>query len=320
MHGRIRALSALAFAIVLSILPLLALASPLAKQDGRRDSAGGEYHMVRSVEDLEPEKRAGRQARIADDAAGRRERKRGMPWRDPGEGGGSMLDLVNNGLREPLNVILSSHSDPYILTDVGLRDYVRSIGFSFECLDLHIGELQRANLGDGRGWVEEMYEYRSTSGFGAPGRWVGACWESWEGGNHFRAWKQNGSEANTGAWFLAVSTEKNLQHHHTITPNGYDSGRDQLVRAALEGGKFGSRLWKADVQWIEGMLPRGSDGINHEIEIDGLVAVLTVQRYWTLPPTKPGKGASGEQSSEISSSATVTRTLVRLFKWTLNAG
>lgn len=94
--------------------------------------------------------------------------------------------LVNNGLREPLNVILSSHSDPYILTDSGLRDYVRSIGFSFECLDLHIGELQRANLGDGRGWVEEMYEYRSTSGFGAPGRWVGACWESWEGGNHFR--------------------------------------------------------------------------------------------------------------------------------------
>lgn len=112
------------------------------------------------------------------------------------------------GLREPINTILSGRSDPYILTDRGLRDYVRSIGFSFECLDLHIGDLQRANLGDGAGWQEEMYEYRSTRGFGAPGRWVGACWESWEGGNHFRAWKQNGSEADTGAWFLAVSTEK----------------------------------------------------------------------------------------------------------------
>jgi len=27
------------------------------------------------------------------------------------------------------------------------------------------------------------------------------------GGNHFRAYKQNGTEANSGAWFLAVSKE-----------------------------------------------------------------------------------------------------------------
>lgn len=115
---------------------------------------------------------------------------------------------MNNGLREPINTIISGRSDPYILTDRGLRDYVRSIGFSFECLDLHMGDLQRANLGDGGGWKEEMFEYRSTQGFGAPGRWVGACWESWNGGDHFRVWKQNGTDANTGAWFLAVSNEK----------------------------------------------------------------------------------------------------------------
>lgn len=132
-----------------------------------------------------------------------------MPgWKDPNAGGGSMLDLVGNGLREPINVILSGHSDSYILSDAGLRDYVRTIGFSFECLDLHIGGLQRANLGDGNGWITEMFEFRQTESWGAPGRWIGACWETFRGGNHFRAWKQNGTEANTGAWFLAVSTEK----------------------------------------------------------------------------------------------------------------
>lgn len=181
-------------------------------------------------------------------------------------------------MREPINAIISGHSDPYVLTDAGMRDYVRSIGFSFECLDLHRGGRQRADLGDGNGWREEMFEYRSTQGFSAPGRWVGACWESWDGGNHFRAWKQNGTDANTGAWFLAVSVEKNLRHSHTIDKDGYNAGRDILVQNAMTGGKFKDRLWKADVEWVEGLMPAGSDGINHGIEIDGLTAVLNVQR------------------------------------------
>lgn len=70
---------------------------------------------------------------------------------------------------------------------------------------------------------------------------------------------------------------KNLRHRHTIAPRGYDEGRNDLVAAAMQGGKFGDKLWKADVEWVEGMLPVGSDGINHGIEIDGMVAVLTVQ-------------------------------------------
>lgn len=61
-----------------------------------------------------------------------------------------------------------------------------TIGFSFECLDLHLGGLQRANLGDGTGWTPENFEYRETQWPGSPGRWVGACWESLYGGNHFR--------------------------------------------------------------------------------------------------------------------------------------
>lgn len=70
---------------------------------------------------------------------------------------------------------------------------------------------------------------------------------------------------------------QNLRHRHTIEEDGYNSGRDDLVAAAMQGGRFGDRLWKADVEWVGGMLPVGSDGINHGIEIDGITAVLTVQ-------------------------------------------
>jgi hypothetical protein len=153
-----------------------------------------------------------------DDGDGRG--KPGMPgWVDPRDRGGSMLDLVGNGFREPINAVISGHSDPQILSEAGLRDYVRTIGFSFECLDLHIGGLQRADLGDGNGWITEQFEYRETQPWEAPGRWVGACWESLYGGNHFRVWKQNGTHADTGAWFLAVSKEKvSLYRSEDLTP------------------------------------------------------------------------------------------------------
>lgn len=37
------------------------------------------------------------------------------------------------------------------------------------------------------------------------------------GGNHFRAWKQNGSEADTGAWFLAASKEIDARGNHKVS-------------------------------------------------------------------------------------------------------
>ncbi|MCO5585309.1 hypothetical protein L7F22_039242 [Adiantum nelumboides] len=202
-----------------------------------------------------------------------------MPgWKDPRKKGGSMLDLVGNGLREPINAIISGHSDPYVLSDAGLRDYVRTIGFSFECLDLHLGGLQRANLGDGQGWLTEMFEFRQTESWGAPGRWIGACWETFRGGNHFRVWKQNGTHADTGAWFLAVSLEKDLRHHHTIDDDGYNRGRDLLVEAAQLGGRWKIWKWKAKVQYEDDLLAAGRRGINHDIDQDGRVAILTVHR------------------------------------------
>lgn len=189
-----------------------------------------------------------------------------------------MLDLVGNGLREPINVIISGHSDPQVLTEDGLRDYVRTIGFSFECLDLHLGALQRANLGDGHGWTTELFEFRQTESWGAPGRWIGACWETFRGGNHFRAWKQNGTEANTGAWFLAASMEKDLRHHHTIDDDGYNRGRDALVEAAQIGGRWKIWKWQAKVEWQDDLLSAGRRGINHDIAQDGRVAILKVYR------------------------------------------
>ncbi|KAL4399724.1 hypothetical protein ACI68E_004108 [Malassezia pachydermatis] len=182
-------------------------------------------------------------------------------WADPSEHGGSMLDLVGNGYREPINVIISGQSDRSVLSEQGLLDYVRSIGFSFECLHIHLGGLQHANLGDGNGYVPQLFEYRSLLLHkGAPGAWIGACWESLAGGNHFRVWRQNGTLANTGAWFLAVSQEEDVTQKHTISPNGYDLGRDLLVKAATHGGSFQGHTWRADVDWVTGLLEPGTRG------------------------------------------------------------
>ena len=137
-------------------------------------------------------------------------------WVLPAHGGGSMLDVVGNGFREPINVIISGKSEPRVLCEQGLLDYVRSIGFSFECLHIHLGGLQYANLGDGNGWQPQLFEYRSLIYPGSPGVWLGSCWESLAGGNHFRVWKQNGTEADTGAWFLAVSKEEVRATAHTV--------------------------------------------------------------------------------------------------------
>ncbi|PKI82622.1 hypothetical protein MVES1_003795 [Malassezia vespertilionis] len=217
-------------------------------------------------------------AHVALDDAVRNHRSAEQGWVNPETHGGSMLDLVGNGFREPMNVIISGKSDPSVLSDKGLLDYVRSIGFSFECLHIHLGGLQRSNLGDGAGWKAQLFEYRSLMFPKSLGVWVGSCWESLAGGNHFRVWRQNGTEADTGAWFLAVSKEENVAHKHTIVPNGYDIGRDLLVQAATKGSELFGKRYTASVDWQEGLLAEGANSINHNISIDGRVAVLTVQR------------------------------------------
>ena len=94
---------------------------------------------------------------------------------------------------------------------------------STECLGIHLGDPQCANLGDGNGCVNQTVELREDYGDAS----VGTCLESAIGGNHFRCveddhywlqkthlfcrvFRQNGPSANSGALFLAyVYTQPN---------------------------------------------------------------------------------------------------------------
>ncbi|KAI9443321.1 hypothetical protein H4582DRAFT_1923892 [Lactarius indigo] len=178
-------------------------------------------------------------------------------------------------LGEPLNVILSGLSDPYVLTEEGFREYTKSIGYSNECLGLHIGNIHKADLGDGNGRKPELYLARQAY-FPV---W-GTCWESIAGGHHFRAWRQNGTHADSGAWFIGASKEEHSQKRHKIVKNGYNLGRDWFVERALAGShqKGHNIWWRAELEWRTGLLEPGSKGVNHGIAQDGRVAVLTVFR------------------------------------------
>ncbi|KAG6332001.1 hypothetical protein ID866_7086 [Astraeus odoratus] len=199
--------------------------------------------------------------------------KEELGWSDPRILGGQFIDFTTPRYGEPLNVIISNQSDPFVLTESGFRMYYKSIGFSEECLGLHYGHVHKADLGDGDGRKSEHILARQHY---FP-RW-GTCWESLIGGNHFRAWKQNGTMADTGAWFLGVSKEKDSTKNHMIVPDGYNIGRDLLVQSALAGGSWNGMRWRAVVEWRNGLLEPGYKGINHGIAQDGRIAILTVNR------------------------------------------
>ncbi|BGP18500.1 hypothetical protein JCM10213_001184 [Rhodosporidiobolus nylandii] len=196
-------------------------------------------------------------------------------WYDPRELGGSLLNRNLWGGGEPLNVIISAQSSPDVLRENGFVAYSRSLGMWNECANLHIGDPQEANLGDGKGWERELFVMRQAVRW----PWIGACLESVTGGYHFRTYKQNGSEANSGAWWLAASKEVDLRGNHKIAEDGYNRGRDYVVQRAIAGSHYLGRSWEAQVEWVEGLLQPGNDGINHGIPQDGKVAVLTVREY-----------------------------------------
>ncbi|KAI8994176.1 hypothetical protein BD414DRAFT_481637 [Trametes punicea] len=227
-----------------------------------------------------------------------------MGFYDPTQLGGSMLTVAPNtgGLGEPLNVIISGNSDAAVLVDSedngGLRNYFLSVGFAAECLGQHEGDAQTANLGDGKGQVNETSELRWD--YGDPS--LGTCTETIKGGNHLRYWVQDGSKANSGAIFMATSYELDLQMGHDITFDGYNLGRDWLVgnataqtslipTANITNGttysgqtSFGGYTYKTDALYLSGILSNSSQGVNHAssvgnnetLPVDGYVAVLTV--------------------------------------------
>ncbi|BGP55562.1 hypothetical protein JCM8202v2_003167 [Rhodotorula sphaerocarpa] len=204
---------------------------------------------------------------------------------NPTAGGGSWLTVAvqsaTRTLGEPINIVVSNASDPSILTEAGFIDYAHSLNFSTDCLGVTLGGTQSADLGDGLGFHPQANILRED--FGNLER--GTCDESLQGGNHFRMFHQNGSSADSGAWFLAASKEQNLTLHHMIVPNGYDLGRNDLVSRALTPGGTRSPttgvLYTADAKNVSGVgyfSGVTTSEINHDIAIDGQITVLTVRR------------------------------------------
>lgn len=96
----------------------------------------------------------------------------------------------------------------------------------------------------------------------------------------------------------SASKERDSSRNHVISPNGYNLGRDWFVERAIEGRNYKGMWWKADLEWRVGLLAPGkkgqtlvidsypvfeysdifTSGVNHGIEQDGRVAVLTVIR------------------------------------------
>ncbi|PWN90016.1 hypothetical protein FA10DRAFT_102396 [Acaromyces ingoldii] len=217
------------------------------------------------------------------------ERRDRTNYTDPNDHGGQMLTIIPNvpGLGEPINVIVSGLSDASVLSIEGFLLWATSINFGVSCLGQANGTNQLANLGDGKGNVTQ------GTGDGDNGvlRWnygdayVGTCKETFQGGNHFRWWRQ----AGTNAFFLASSVELDLSTSHMIAQNGYNAGRDELVgnATASNGTRWEAYSYNTTVEWVPAgvLLNATTDGINHpQIALegqpaqDGRIAVLTVKQ------------------------------------------
>ncbi|KAF8169847.1 hypothetical protein K438DRAFT_1614541, partial [Mycena galopus ATCC 62051] len=114
-------------------------------------------------------------------------------------------------------VIISGLGTPSVLTNTGFLGFAGSLGL----------EPQSANLGDGHGWMELREDFGSGS--------LGTCWESFVGEPVYR---QDGPAANSRALFLAYVAPLNVSQHHTISPNGYNIGRDLFVEKAIGNTLF----------------------------------------------------------------------------------
>ncbi|KAI0686362.1 hypothetical protein BC835DRAFT_458965 [Cytidiella melzeri] len=183
------------------------------------------------------------------------------------------FDPADSGPGEPLNVIISGTSSPQVLTDDGVLHFARAIGFSNDCISFGSnGSPQVANLGDGNGPQPAVFELRED--FGNVG--TGVCIEQLIGGNHFRVYRQNGTLADSGALFLAVSSELNVLHNHTISADGYNRGRDFLVQGAVGQKSFNGTIFSTVAQNLTGVMPSGSNNVNHNISVDGNAVLLTV--------------------------------------------
>lgn len=159
----------------------------------------------------------------------------------------------------------------------GFSDWLNALNFSDECLGLHLSTPARAAVSNS---TPALLNFLYREDFGKlDASFSGSCLETLNGGYHFRGFRQRQS----GAWFLGASKEQNLTLAHNLVPDGYDLGRDEVVRRALIGGGKDSRncTWPAaKLMKVRGILrpdDGGPSGLwNHDIGIDGVVKVLTV--------------------------------------------
>jgi len=68
----------------------------------------------------------------------------------------------------------------------------------------------------------------------------------------------------------------NLSTGHNIFPDGYDINRDSFASAAIGNTSFLGVTYSTTVKDVTGLMSAGAQGINHNISVDGVVAVLTV--------------------------------------------
>ncbi|SCZ88029.1 BZ3500_MvSof-1268-A1-R1_Chr2-1g04142 [Microbotryum saponariae] len=198
---------------------------------------------------------------------------------DVRHGGGRWLTYAahNGTLGEPMNIVVSNKSHPYILTEAGFQDWCLSIQYAKQFLDITLGGKQQADLGDGNGPHNQTnllrYDYFDLK--------LGTLNETLMGGSHLRYWQQNGPKANSSAWFLAASVEKSLAEHHMIVPNGYDRGRDEFVGNATASNGTVSPVshirFSATSRKHRFLRAHSRHGINHAIPTDGDVAIVTVK-------------------------------------------
>jgi hypothetical protein len=116
-----------------------------------------------------------------------------------------------------------------------------------------------------------------------------------------RWFQQNGSAADTGAIFLAVSYEYNATLQHNIQINGYDVGRDLFVGNATNAsttspGGFVYTATNYSVPLLSGV---DASQLNHGIGVDGNVAVLTVKvtKTGAVGANRTNAGTSGGSES-----------------------
>ncbi|WWC85601.1 uncharacterized protein L201_000465 [Kwoniella dendrophila CBS 6074] len=220
-----------------------------------------------------------------------------LGYEDPCIHGGSMLtytpETTPANLGEPLNIIISNQSDPRVLVETmaegGLYNYLEAAAFGGQCLGLHMGVEQQANLGDGYSNQTQRsilrYQY-----FHDP--FLGTCLESIYGGNHLRVFKQD----STGAYFLSSSSEKDSKKNHALgvkgdlfignttnMPINVQPNADTILT-----GQSAKRGWTytTTVKYVDDLLPSNRKAEwNHYMEVqaigdevsDRLVAVLTIQ-------------------------------------------